>query len=195
MTVTITAVPNESLQAQGAKEPTGQGNGLPGQGSATEHELMAFVTNLQADPAFGMPQLANPSALAGSFGDYLRGYLDRQRNFERGLRKIRSADEGGGQVNGGSDATLTPIAYESPMGSHRGPARDPLESPNAPFDSGRIGTSPDSGPLDPQAALADVMRLHDMMVRSKKFLIESALLASGMRKLADSVNHLLKGGQ
>ncbi len=162
MSVTITAVANPPAQATDF---------------TAERALQEFAVNLQNGAASGVPQLANPAALASELLDFLRGYVERAKNAERAARSARVvADDGTNLVQ---TAALDPMRPDQ----HGGPARERLEPPGA--DS---ALSPAA-----RAGLAELQRVNTLLMAQMDSLIEGTLLAHGTSSIMNSFNELLRG--
>lgn len=170
MSLTITGVP-----AAGATD-------APVPSPLTELAVADFVAMLQNSPMSGMPQLANPAALAGEVFNHLRGFIDRAQHYENlKLTPLRPADDGNIQLasaDGGRLAALT-----------GGPARDSsvLADP-APAGAASASTSqPVQG-----MTLADLQRVLDSCLAMLNFSLEATVVGGGVAQGVHSVNTLLR---
>jgi hypothetical protein len=150
----------------------------PASDLTAERAVQQFVMILQNSVASGMPQLANPAAVASEMSGYLRGYVERLQSHRRALDKLMDdTDEWGG---------LVPTAASEPSRAdlHGGPARERLEPAGG-----------NSSRLSPKqkATLNEVKRLFTLLEDDMKLRTQTALLASGTQAVLSSFNTLLKG--
>ncbi len=159
MSVTITAVADPVASASNV---------------TTERTLQDFVVTLQANAASGMPQLANPAAIASELSGFLRGYVERAKMAERSMSSAAV-------VNGDTapDFVQTAAMDESRPDLHGGPARERLEPLGA-----------NSPVLSPSARAS---RVHELMVAQMETLIEGTVLTSGTSQFVRSLDTLLRG--
>jgi hypothetical protein len=164
MSVTITAV---------------AGPVAPASDLTAERTLQEFVINLQSSAASGMPQLANPAALASEMSGFLRSYVEKAQNVQRAMRGLPSA--------GGDNADLVQTAApdQSRPDQHGGPARERLEPAGAGVDSGLSSAA--------RANLAQLERFHALMVAQMESILEGTLLSSGTSQVIRSFESLLRG--
>jgi hypothetical protein len=148
--------------------------------SMTEHTLQEFATLLQNGSLSGMPQLANPGALASELFSNLRGYFERAQSFERGFKRLQSH---GATSDDGVQVALMSVPDElRTMGLHRGPARENLEP---------AGSDQEASPLNRMSA--DIDRALDLLMQSAELSIEEYILGIEVSQAVSSVNTLLKG--
>jgi hypothetical protein len=164
MSVTITAIAG----------PTAPGSDLTAQ-----QALQEFVVSLQSSAASGMPQLANPAALASELSGYLRGYVERAQNVQRAMRTVPSVD------GDGASLVQTATSDQSRPDLHGGPARERLEPAGAGVDGGLSSAA--------RANLAQLERLHALMVAQMESILEGTLLTSGTSQVIRSFESLLRG--
>ncbi len=164
MSVTITAVADPVASASNV---------------TTERTLQDFVVTLQANAASGMPQLANPAAIASELSGFLRGYVERAKMAERSMSSAAV-------VNGDTapDFVQTAAMDESRPDLHGGPARERLE----PLGANSPVLSPSA-----RASLAQLERVHELMVAQMETLIEGTVLTSGTSQFVRSLDTLLRG--
>jgi hypothetical protein len=150
----------------------------PASDLAAERAVQQFVMILQNSVASGMPQLANPGAVAGEMSGYLRGYVEKLQSHRRAIEKAMD--------DTGELGDLVPTAASGPSRAdlHGGPARERLE----PAGDNSSGLSPKQ-----KATLNEVKRLFTLLEDDMKLRTQSALLASGTQAVLSSFNTLLKG--
>ncbi len=169
MSVTITAVPSMA----------GGIGSTPAPSSISERPLTDFLATLQNSPASGMPQLANPAALAGELFGSLRGYFERAQSLEKAPRTMQSRDAGSDGVH----VSLTSAPGEPPRDLHGGPAKENLGPADAYGGVSRTGG----------VSLAQLQRAMDLALASMNFATETALVVRGTSQVSHSANTLLKG--
>jgi hypothetical protein len=149
----------------------------PASDLTAERAVQQFVMILQNNVASGMPQLANPAAMASEMSGYLRGYVEKLQSQRRALDKLMDATDEWGD--------LVPTAASDPSRAdlHGGPARERLE----PAGGNSSGLS-----LDPKATLNEVKRLFALLENDMMLRTQAALLASGTQTVLGSFNTLLK---
>lgn len=163
MSVTITAVANPAAQAPDV---------------AAEHALQEFAVNLQNSAAAGMPQLANPAALASELAGFLRGYVERAKNVERAMRSVRAVDDDGANLV--LTAALDPLRQDL----HGGPARERLEPE---------GAGPDSSALLARVGSGELDRFQMLALMQMESALEGSLLTNGVSQAIRSFDSLLRG--
>jgi hypothetical protein len=169
MTATITAVNADP------------GAGLLTPNSTTERTVQEFAAILQNSAMSGMPQLANPGALASELFGHLRGYFERAQNYERAFRIQQSHDAAGD--DGVQFALLSvPDELRTP-GLHRGPARENLEPSGADGDAPPAVRTSDAG----------LGRVADLLLQSAELANEEYLLATEVSQTARSLDTLFRG--
>jgi hypothetical protein len=169
MSVTITAVPAATVADFPAPAPP------------TELPLADFVANLQNSPMSGMPQLANPAALASEVFSNLRGFFERAQYYEK-LKLTPSIPADGGNV------TLASADGERLTELPGGPMRNnPALANLAPAEEGASSTSQTA-----EAAVADLRRVMEFCLAAMNFSTEATLMGSGVSQVVRSVGTLLK---
>jgi hypothetical protein len=161
MGVTITAVPVAANVDAPAPQPP------------TERALSDFVANIQNSPMSGMPNLANPAALAGEVFSNLRGIVEKTQKFQS--PRIR-------QSPGTDSAGVVAASFSGE------PPADPQSSP--------AGSEPDetgSAFRRVRASGDQVVRAADMIAESLNFMVEVQLVGQGTSLLPQTVNTLLRG--
>jgi hypothetical protein len=150
----------------------------PGSDLTAQQALQEFVANLQSSAASGMPQLANPAALASELSGYLRRYVEGAQKVERAIRSLQSAD--------GDGANLVQTAASDPLPSdlHGGPARERLEPADA--NSSVL-------PSAARVSLADLERAQTILLAHMQSITEATLLSHGTSAFVQSFSTLLKG--
>jgi hypothetical protein len=149
----------------------------------TELQVADFVAILQNSPMSGMPQFANPAALASELFGHLRGFVDRANYYSNvNLSPNPTTDGGNAVLVSADDDQLANL----PGG---GAARnDPTPTDLArPDESG-------SATLQSVAAssLADLQRLQEFCLATLNFTVEASLVGSGVSQGVRSVNTLLR---
>lgn len=169
MSVTITAVP----AATGADfQPPAQPTELP---------LADYVANLRNSPMSGMPELANPAALASEIFSNLRGFFERTQYYEK-LKLAPSLPTEGGNVM---------------LASSEGERLTELPGDPAP-DNSALADLPAAGEVEPsksetpEVAIADLRRIMEFCLASMNFSTEATLMGSGVSQVVRSVGTLLK---
>jgi hypothetical protein len=170
MSVTITAV-----SAAGPAD-------VPTPVSSTEVPVVDFVAILQNTPMSGMPQLANPPALAGEIFNHLRGFIERANYYEN-LKVIppRAADQGNVTLASADDGRLAQLLGAS--------ARDnsALSDPAPAGEGGATMSQPVEG-----NPVADLQRVMEFCLEMMNFSTESTLVGSGVAQGVHSVETLLR---
>jgi hypothetical protein len=164
------------------------GTNLAAPAAPTELQVADFVAMLQNSPMSGMPQFANPAALASELFSHLRGFVDRANHYSNvnlspnataagGNAELVSADDdqlanlpGGGTAR--NNATLTSLA--------RPELARPEESGSATLQGVAAGS------------LADLQRLQEICLAALNFTVEASLVGSGVSQGVRSVNTLLR---
>jgi hypothetical protein len=173
MSVTISAVPAATAAD------------LPPPAQTTAIPLADFVASLQNDAMSGMPQLANPAALASEIFTNLRGFFERVHYYEK-LKLAPGPAADGGDVM--SASTNGERLAELPGGS----ARDNPVSTDFSV-AGEAGEDASSTPQSPEAAVADLRRVMEFCLKAMNFSTEATLMGSGTSQAVRSVNTLLRG--
>jgi hypothetical protein len=164
MGVTITAVPAPASPALPAPQPV------------TERALSDFVANLQNGPMSGMPNLANPAALASEVFSNLRGFVERMQKFQAP------------RVQQGSSAEMTHVVSASFGGEPLvNPQRSP--APDSP-EPEEIGGGMSRGV---RTGSDQIQQVADMIVESLNFATEAQLVTQGAMTIPRSFNTLLRG--
>jgi hypothetical protein len=148
----------------------------------TELPLADFVTILQNSPMSGMPQLANPAALASELVGNLRGFVERASYYEKlkffkpglpadgGRAKLAAADGGRlPELRGGTTRDDSALADLGPADEGEAPESQSAES-----------------------AVADLERLMEFCLKALNFSTEATLMGSGMSQVVRSVDSLLR---
>jgi hypothetical protein len=163
MSVTITAV---------------AGPVAPASDVMAEQTLQNFVLNLENSAASGMPQLANPAALASELFGFLRGYVERSQNVQRAITSLPGAD--GDSDNLVQTAALGRLRPDL----HGGPARERLEPAGA-----------DNSSVLPaaRAGLVELERVQTLVWEQMHSILEETLLTSGTSQAVHSFDSLLRG--
>jgi hypothetical protein len=185
MSLTLTAVPAASL------------TDLPTPTSPTELQAVDFAAILQSSPMSGMPEMANPAALAGEVFNHLRGFVERAHRFQNvKLPPPGQVDDGnltqafvdGGRTAGMfggpalDDSALSVLVPTTEEGSSvaQPVAGNTLADPqNILSDESRIG-------------LADLQRFIDFGHAMFRFSVESRVVAAGLTQGVHAINTLLK---
>jgi hypothetical protein len=155
------------------------GAGSLGPSSMTERTQQDFVTSLQSDAISGMPQLANPGALASELFNSLRGYFERAQNLQRAIRNVQST----GADGGGANVVLASISDAPRVDLHGGPARESLEPAGAGGDVSSVV----------RTSVAEVERFTNILLEAMEFGNETTLIGHEVFSVARSVNTLLRG--
>jgi hypothetical protein len=170
MSVTISAVPAATVADFQPPAPP------------TELPLADYVASLQNSPLSGMPQLANPAALASEIFSNLRGFIERAHYYEK-LKLAPGLPAEGGNV------TLASADGERLTELPGGPAPDnPALADLAP-----AGESESSTSQAAEVAIADLRRIMEFCLSAMNFSTEATLMGSGASQAVRSVNTLLKG--
>jgi hypothetical protein len=157
------------------------GAGLLTPSSTTEHTLQDFAALLHNGAMSGMPQFANPGALASELFSGLRGYFERAQNVERAFKAEQSRGAAG---DDGFQLALMSVPDElRTPGLHRGPARENLEPPGA------------DGDASPAVRIrdADVRRTAELLLQSAEISNEEYLLAQEVSQVVRSLDTLIRG--
>lgn len=163
MSVTITAI---------------AGPAAPGPDLTAQFTLQEFVAGFQNSAASGMPQLANPAALASEMSGFLRNYVEKTQSVQRAMRVLPAA-------GGDSDGLLQTVALERPgRDQYGGPPRERIEPPGA-----------DGSALPPAArpGLVTLERVNALMLAQMESLLVGSVLTSGTSQVIHSFDSLIKG--
>jgi hypothetical protein len=169
MSVTITAVPATTVAD------------FPPPAPPTELPLADYVAGLQNSPMSGMPQLANPAALASEVFSNLRGFFERVQYYE----KLKLAP---GLPADGGDVMLASADGEQLTELPGGPAPD--NSALADVAAAREDESSTSQTAG--VAIADLRRIMEFCLSAMNFSTEATLMGSGVSQVVRSVGTLLR---
>jgi hypothetical protein len=169
MSVTISAVPAATV------------TDLPPPAQTTAIPLADFAASLQNDVMSGMPQLANPAALASEVFTNLRGFFERVHYYEQLKFAPDSVADSGDVMAASTDGGRL---AELPGGSAR-------DNPT-PADFAVAGEDVSSTPQSPEAAVADLRRVMEFCLKAMNFSTEATLMGSGTSQAVRSVNTLLR---
>lgn len=152
----------------------------------TEMPVADFVAMLQNSPMSGMPQLANPAALASELFGHLRGFVERAHYYQNlKLPPVATADGGNAAVLVSADGNQ--LANLPGSGAARNnPTVGDLARPDARPDE-REGST-----VHPDVTLADLQRLQEFCLTMLNFSTEAALAGSGVSQGVRSINTLLR---
>jgi hypothetical protein len=152
----------------------------------TELPVADFVAMLQNSPMSGMPQLANPAALASELFGHLRGFVERAHYYENmKLSRVPTAD-GGNAVLVSADGDQ--LANLSGGGAaQNNPTLADLARVDARPDEREGSTLQSAG-----ITLADLQRLQEFCLATLNFSTEAALAGSGVSQGVRSINTLLR---
>jgi hypothetical protein len=176
--------------------PVAAATDFPAPAPPTELAVADFAAILQSSPMSGMPQLANPTALAGEVFNHLRGFVERAHYQENlkfsslgqsgdGNRTPTSAEGGRvaelprGQDNSALAGLLMPSSLAGPL-SPQPVAGNPLSDPQNSFSDQQRKT------------LADFRRICDILLSSSMFSVEVAVVGGGVSQGVRSINTLLR---
>lgn len=162
MGVTITAVP-----AAGAEPLSPPMN--------SERDLLDFAASVRSSPMAGMPQAANPAALAGEIMGGLKGYFDKAQAMQDRIMSQRLTSGDGAGVN---VASLEPSA--GPEGSSRLPGSEETAGDGSMSEFRKVG-------------LAELERAQELALQSQFFLAETTVVTHAAGNIPHSINTLLKG--
>ena len=169
MSVTITAVPAATVAD------------FPPPTQPTELPLADYVAGLQNSPTSGMPELANPAALASEIFSNLRGFFERAHYYEKLKLAPSLPTEGGNVMLASSDGErLTELPGE--------PAPDNSALADLPpAEEGESSTSQTA-----EVAVADLRRIMEFCLASMNFSTEATLMGSEASQVVRSVGTLLR---
>jgi hypothetical protein len=139
-----------------------------------------FVMTLQNSAASGMPQLANPAAMASRMSEYLRGYVERSQSLEKATKDLMhttTREEG---------AVVRTASVSSCAALPGGPARERLDPSGA---DGSGLSSANRASLEDGLKVLD--RLYGLFEAEAKLSVEETLLTNGTQSVVTSLNNLL----
>jgi len=185
MSLTITAVP--TAQPATISVPV----------APTELSVADFAAALQNAPMSGMPQLANPAALASEVFNHLRGFVERAHYYENmKLTPLGAADDGNvtlasadggrfGEQPGGLARDNSALADPAAVGKGGGSTSQPV--------AGNTLSDLQNTLSDTQRkTLADLERVIEFCVAALKFSTETTLVGGGVSQGVRAVNTLLR---
>jgi hypothetical protein len=169
MSMTITAVPAATVADLQPPAPP------------TELPLADYIANLQNSPMSGMPQLANPAALAGEMFSSLRGFFERVQYYEKlKLAPTLPADGGNVMLASANGERLA----ELPGGA--------TSDNTALADLAPAAEDESSASQTPEVAVADLRRIMEFCLSAMNFSTEATLMGSGVSQVVRSVGTLLR---
>jgi hypothetical protein len=162
-----------------------------------ELPVSEFAAILESTPMSGMPQLANPAALASEVFNHLRGFVERAHYYGNlkptpvGLvddGNLTSASAEGGRVarlRGGPAPDNSALAGVVA-------AREGGASASQPVVGNTLADPQNTLSDQQQKILANFQRFSDLVLATVNFSVEANLVGGGLAEGIRSVNTLLK---
>jgi hypothetical protein len=160
-----------------------------------ELSVSDFAAILQNSPTSGMPQLANPAALAGEIFNHLRGFVERAHYYDN-LKPppLGPADDGNAAsaVGGRLAELLGGPAQDKPALADFVPARAGASSASQPVEGNTLADPRNALSDQQRKILVEIERVHEFALAMMNFSVEATLVAGGVTQVVRSVNTLLK---
>ena len=153
----------------------------PSPQSVAVRTMTDFAASLQSSSMSGMPNLANPAALAGEVFGNLRGFVERSQLLQRPILRVQHSS---GTASSGF--VLASLSGEPSADPQRGLAADGWALDEA---RGGVSEAPKAGV---RSSVEDVLRTLEKLMEISDFMAEATVVSQGAAMIPHSVNTLLK---
>jgi hypothetical protein len=168
--MTLTAVPVVANADPPAPQPI------------TERAMTDFAASVRSSPMAGMPNLANPAALAGEVFSHLRGFVEKSQLLQRPIPRVQQSS--GTDSPGFVPASFSGEPSADPQRSLAADGREPDEA------GGGLSQAPKA---DARGSLEELQRTLDKFMEISDFMVETTVVTQGAAMVPHLVNTLLKG--